>query len=80
MISRELQNSFAIQSQAMIVFFDLEKAYDTTWWVGILQQLAIWIIGGNMCGCLKDFLSDRYLKVRVGLEFSLDYSQEERLP
>ena len=64
----------------MAVFFDLEKAYDTTWLAGILQQLATWNIGGNMFGCLKDFLSDRYLKVRIGSEFSSAYSQEEGLP
>ena len=63
MISREIQNSFAVQNQTIAVFFDLEKAYDTTWRAGILQQLATWNIGGNMFGCLKDFLSDRYLKV-----------------
>ena len=33
-----------------------------------------------MFWCLTDFLSDRYLKVRVGLEFSSAYSQEEGLP
>ena len=46
----------------------------------MLKQLAAWNIGGNMFGCLKDFLSDRHLKVRVGSEFSSAYVQEEGLP
>ena len=66
LLTREVQNSFAIQNQTIAVFFDIEKAYDTTWQGGILKQLAEWGIGGNMFACLKDFLSDRWLKVRVG--------------
>ena len=80
MLTREIENAFAMQNQTIAVFFDLEKAYDTTWRAGILQQLIAWNIGGNMLGCLKDFLSDRYLKVRVGSEFSSAYLQEEGLP
>ena len=29
-LSQEIQNAFAIQNQTIAVFFDLEKAYDTT--------------------------------------------------
>ena len=38
MLSREIQNAFARRHQTIGVFFDLEKAYDTTWRGGILQQ------------------------------------------
>ena len=79
-ITREIQNAFAIQNQTIAVFFDLEKAYDTTWRGGILKQLAEWGIGGNMFFAIKDFLSDRYLKVRVGSVFSSSYIQEEGIP
>ena len=70
MLPREVQNAFANQRQVIGVFFELEKAYDTTWRGGILKQLASWGIGGNMFCFVKNFLSDRYLKVRVGSEFS----------
>ena len=80
MLSREIQNAFAKQNQVVGVFFDLEKAYDTTWRGGILKQLASWGIGGNMFHCIKDFLSDRHLKVRVGSEYSSPYLQEEGVP
>ena len=80
MLSREVQNAFATQRQVIGVFFDLEKAYDTTWRGGILKQLASWGIGGNMFCFVKNFLSDRYLKVRVGSEFSSPYLQEEGVP
>ena len=80
MLSREVQIAFANQRQVIGVFFDLEKAYDTTWRGGILKQFASWGIGGNMFCFVKNFLSDRYLKVRVGSEFSSPYLQEEGVP
>ena len=79
-LSREIQNAFAVQNQTIAVFFDLEKAYDTTWRGGVLMQLVDWGIAGNMFYCLKDFLSERYLKVRVGSCVSSAYPQEEGLP
>ena len=79
-LSREIQNAFAAQNQTIAVFFDLEKAYDTTWRVGILIQLVDWGIVGNMFNCLKDFLSERFLKVRVGSCISSAYLQEEGIP
>ena len=80
MLSREISNAFASQNQVVGVFFDLEKAYDTTWRGGILKQLASWGIGGHMFSFIQDFLSDRYLKVRVGSELSSPYLQEEGVP
>ena len=80
MLSREIQNAFAIQNQVVGVFFDLKKAYDTTWRGGILKQLASWGIGGNMFAFLKEFLTERYLKVRVGSVTSSLYLQEEGVP
>ena len=47
----------------------MEKAYDTTWQAGILNF-----------ACLKDFLSERYLKVREVSSISSAYLQEEGIP
>ena len=79
-LAREVQNAFAVQNQTIAVFFDLEKAYDTTWRAGILIQLVDWSIVGNMFNCLKDFLSDRYMKVRIGSCISSAFLQEEGIP
>ena len=80
LLTREIQNAFAKQQQTIAVFFDLAKAYDTTWRAGILEQLTAWNIKGNLFRCLQDFLSDRRLKVRVGSTFSSSFPQEEGLP
>ena len=79
-LSREIQNAFAVRNQTIAVFFDLEKAYDTTWRAGILKQIVDWNIGGNLFNFAKDFLSDRYLKVRIGSTLSSEYLQEEGIP
>ena len=73
-LTREIQNAIALQNQTIAVF------YDTTWRGGILMQLVEWDIKGNMFSCIKDFLSERYLKVRVGSCISSAYPQEEGLP
>lgn len=62
------------------IFFVLEQAYDTTWPAGILKQLSDRDIGGKMFLCVKDFLSDRYLKAGVSSYFSSEYLQEEGIP
>ena len=80
MLSRQIQNAFARHHQTIGVFFDLEKAYDTTWRGGILKQLVSWGIGGHMYAFINGFLSNRYLKVRVGSAFSTSYLQDEGVP
>ena len=54
-LTREIQNTIALRNQTIAVFFDLEKAYDTTWRGGILMQLVEWGIIGYMFYCIKDF-------------------------
>ena len=77
----EIQNAIALQNQTIAVFFDLQTAYDTTWRGGTLMQLVEWGIIGNMFFAVsKIFLSECYLKVRVGSCISPAYPQEEGLP
>ena len=61
-------------------FFYLEKAYNTTWHKGILNELCTLDIKGNMLRFLKSFLADRYIKVKVGDKLSSPFKQEEGVP
>ena len=79
-LSRDIEKSFALGKQVIGVFFDLEKAYDTTWRYGILRQLGQWGIRGFLPKFLNSFLSDRFLKVRVGATYSKPFVQEEGVP
>ena len=62
------------------VFFDLEKAYDTTWKYGILRDLHGTGLKGRLPLFVGDFLSNRQFRVRLGSNLSDSYSQEMGVP
>ena len=79
-LSTHIQQGFVNQKQTIGVFFDLEKAYDTTWRYGILRECKRMGIKGKMIRFIKGFLSDRYIKVRVGGKLSRPFKQVEGVP
>ena len=48
------------------VFFALEKAYDTTWKYGLMNDLHEIGLKGRLPIFVQNFLSNREFKVRVG--------------
>ena len=63
------------------VFFDLQKAYDTTWKCGILQDLYDMGLRGNLPIFIGKFLSDRTFQVHLGTILSDKiFHQEEGVP
>ena len=58
------------------VFFDLEKAYDTTWKYGIMKDLHDMDLRGRLPLFIKNLLSERKFRVRVGTSHSDFYDQE----
>ena len=63
-----------IQNQHLVaVFFDLQKAYDTTWNCGILQDLYDMGLRGNLPIFIGKFLSDRTFQVHLGTILSVRY-------
>ena len=58
------------------VFFDLQKAYDTTWKYGIMQDLYNHNFRGNLPIFIQNFLSDRVFMVLFGNILSDEYLQE----
>lgn len=79
-LSNQIHQGFATGCQTVGVFLDLEKAYIMTWQYGILKQFHNMGIKGNMMKFLNSFLSNKYIKVRVGTTFLSSYSQEEGVP
>ena len=75
-----IQDSFIQRKHVIGVFFDLEKAYDTTWRKGILVELFNLGLRGSLPSFIKSFLFDRTLKVRVGTHHSASRQQEEGVP
>ena len=73
-------DSFASHKQLFAVFYDLEKAYDTAWTRGILQQIYNFGIRGKMAHFISDFLHNRHFRVRIGGVFSNYYDQRQGIP
>ena len=75
-----LRESFLRKEHVVSVFFDLEKAYDTTWTYGILQDLFNMGLRGHLPIFIENFLRDRKFKVRVGSDLSDSFNQEVGVP
>ena len=63
-----------------LIFFDLEKAYDTTWKYGILHDLHDAGLRGQLPGFISNFLANRSFRVRIGTSLSDEYKQEMGVP
>ena len=75
-----IRDAFIKKEHLVAVFFDLEKAYDTTWKYGIMKDLKGFGLKGRLPSFISNFLSDRNFKVRVGSTLSDTQQQEEGVP
>ena len=77
-----IRDAFFVQKQHIAaVFVDLQKAYDTTWKHGILQDLHDMGLLGNLPIFIGNFLSDRTFQVHLGTILSDKiFHQEEGVP
>ena len=64
--------AFASKQHHISVFFDLQKAYDTTWRYGILKSLYQLGLRGCMPVFIRNFLNNRRIRVRVRATMSDD--------
>jgi Reverse transcriptase (RNA-dependent DNA polymerase) len=60
-----VQEAFVCGEHATAVFFDLEKAYDTAWKHGVLQDLQDHGLKGHLPAFISSFLASRIFCVRV---------------
>ena len=60
-----IRDAFVKKEHVVAVFFDLEKAYDTTWKYGILRDLHELGVKGRLANFLESFLAERSFQVRV---------------
>ena len=71
---------FVKKEHVVAVFFDLEKAYDTTWKHGIMKDLHKLGLKGRLPLFIQNFLSDRTFNVRIGNTLSDIFKQEQGVP
>ena len=75
-----IRDAFIKKEHVIAIFFDLEKAYDTTWKYGIMKDLYDMGLRGSLPLFISDFLSDRQFRVRVGSTLSNLHEQEMGVP
>ena len=75
-----IRDAFIKKEHVVAVFFDLEKAYDTTWRYGILRDLHELGLKGRLPVFIKSFLADRRMQVRVGSTLSEQFEQAQGVP
>lgn len=75
-----LHDSIANRRHAIVIFFDIAKAYDTAWTFGVMMNLHRYGLRGNLPIFIKNFMSDRKICVRVGTAISESKSVLEGIP
>ena len=75
-----IRDAFVKKEHVVAVFFDLEKAYDTTWRYGIMKNIHKLGLRGRLPTFIESFLADRAMQVRVGSTLSDLYDQEQGVP
>jgi len=75
-----VREAFARREHVVAVFFDLEKAYDTTWKYGILRDLHNAGLRGRMPAFISNFLANRNFRVRLGTNLSDSFKQDMGVP
>ena len=75
-----VRDAFINRQHMCAIFFDLEKAYDTAWRYGIMQDLHDMNFRGRLPRFISNFLSDRSFNVRLGATLSDLYVQENGVP
>ena len=63
-------SAFERRHHTIAVFFDLTKAYDMAWRWGIMERLHVFGLRGHLPLFVENFLSRRYIRVRVGSHLS----------
>ena len=75
-----IRNAFLNKQEVVSIFFDLEKAYDTTWKYGILRDLHEAGLRGRMPVFISKFLENRNFRIRLGSTLSDAFQQEMGVP
>lgn len=76
----EATQAFVNGQSLIAVFFDLKRAFDTTWRAHIMHSLREMGLGGNLLYYIGNFLQNRTFRTKVGSYLSASYVQENGVP
>ena len=75
-----IRRGFERKQLTIAIFFDIQKAYDTTWRYSILKSLYDNNLRGHLPIFIRNFLSNRSFQVRLDNVYSDSYSLEIGIP
>ena len=79
-IKLAFNNKYKSKRYLIAIFLDLEKAFDLVWTNGLMAKLNHYGINGNMFNWIKNFLTNRHIRARIGDQLSDEYSLENGTP
>ena len=77
---RYVRDAFAQKQQAVGLFFDQEKAYETIWQYGIIRDLHRIGLRGQLPAFVSEYLRDRRIRFRIGTTLSDEFYPEGGVP
>jgi len=75
-----VRKTFVNKQHTVAIYFNLEKAYDTTWKYGIMKDLFDAGLRGRLPIFTGNFLKDRQFQVRLGTHLSTLFNQKMGVP
>ena len=79
-LEKEVHYAFANKQHIISIFFDIEKAYDMTWRHGIIRDLHSYGMRGKLLIYIREFLKERFFRVKVDNVLSDEQVQENGVP
>ena len=73
-------NSFSQKKYCLVTYLDLQSAYDCVWHNGLLFKLEALKVNCHFINWLKNYLKNRKVSVRVGLDLSEEKVLDKGLP
>ena len=75
-LETEIRRAFVLNEHVMSIFFDLTKAYDTTWRYDIMRNLYGVGLRERLPQYLGEFLKNRSFRVKIDQVLSSRFTQE----
>ena len=79
-LEHDISGAFENGKFVLAIFFDLQKAYDTTWKREVLRKLLSLGFYGHLPILIRNLLTIRNFRVRVGDTLSPSFDQIEGIP
>ena len=80
MLSNDLQTAKDNKEHSIVVFFDVNKAYDTAWKFKIIENLHEYGLRGSLPTFIQNFLQNRKIVVRIGNHTSTIHQVQNGIP